>query len=159
LKAVTACLAAVAIALPFGAAHAAGADPIGDMIGGMASKVAPFLHTFGLRATLYHQGVRGIRDRDSMGCKVVAMRTAAVDGVAVKRGTLLFIKETVGLPLPDGGVHDGYWYATDLGGAIHAGRIDLFTGRGSASMAPLMRLNLATLTVADAGPINGCPRG
>ena len=60
------------------------------------------------------------------------MRTAAVDGVHAPRRTVLFIKETVGLPMPDGSRHDGYWYASDVGGAIHAGRIDLFTGQGAA---------------------------
>lgn len=157
MKAVTACLAALAIALPLSTAHADTTDPIGDLIGRMAARVGPFLKTFDLRATLYHLGSRGIRDRDSLGCKVVPMRTAAVDDVDVKRGSLLFIKETVGLPMPDGRLHDGYWYATDVGGGIHHGRIDLFTGRGAASMAPLMRLNLATLTVAKVGEFTGCP--
>ena len=42
----------------------------------VAAKVAPFLQTFDLKATLYHLGLRGIHDHDSLGCKVVAMRTA-----------------------------------------------------------------------------------
>jgi len=88
---------------------------------------------------------------------VVPMRTAAVDGVKVPRRSLLFIKETVGLKMPDGRVHDGYWYATDIGGAIHEGRIDLFTGDGARSMQPLMALNLTTLTVAKVGEFAGCP--
>jgi 3D (Asp-Asp-Asp) domain-containing protein len=145
------------IAMPFGAARAEAPDPIGDLIGQVAAKVEPFLETFDLRATLYHLGLRGIHNRDSLGCQVIPMRTAAVDGVAVKRHSLLFIKETVGLPMPDGRLHDGYWFATDLGGAIHRGRIDLFTGDGASSMAPLMRLNLATLTVAKVGEFQGCP--
>jgi 3D (Asp-Asp-Asp) domain-containing protein len=132
-------------------------DPIGDMIGAVAARVEPFLETFGLKATLYHLGAHGIGGRDSLGCKVVPMRTAAVDGVAVKRRTVLFIKETVGLPMPDGHLHDGYWYATDIGGAIHRGRIDLYTGTGAASMAPLIPLNLATLTVTRVGEFTGCP--
>ena len=32
--------------------------------------------------------------------------------------------------LPGGGMHDGYWYASDTGGAIKGARIDLFTGPG-----------------------------
>ena len=84
------------------------------------------------------------------------MRTAAVDGVNVKRHSVLFIKETVGLPMPDGRPHNGYWYATDLGGTIHRGRIDLFTGEGTSSMSPLLRLNLATLTVAKVGEFTAC---
>jgi 3D (Asp-Asp-Asp) domain-containing protein len=133
-------------------------DPIGDLIGKVAAKVEPILATFGLKATLYHGGGH-MNDRDSLGCKVVPMRTAAVDGVKVPRHSLLFIKETVGLPMPDGRKHDGYWYASDTGGAIHSGRIDLFTGQGAHSMAPLMPLNLATVTVALAGKFDGCPKG
>jgi 3D (Asp-Asp-Asp) domain-containing protein len=112
-----------------------------------------------LKATLYHAGERGLSALDSLGCKVVPMRTAAVDGVSLPRHTILFIKETVGLPMPDGSRHDGYWYASDVGGAIHKGRIDLFTGHGAASMSPLMSLNLATLTVMKAGVFHGCPPG
>ena len=37
------------------------------------------------------------------------------------------------------------------------GRIDLFTGKGSSSMAPMMHLNLATLTVSKVGEFSGCP--
>jgi 3D (Asp-Asp-Asp) domain-containing protein len=59
--------------------------------------------------------------------------------------------------MPDGRLHDGYWYASDVGGAIHEGRIDLFTGHGQSSMAPLMRLNLSTLTVQPVGQFSGCP--
>ncbi len=136
-------------------AHAESSDPIGDLIGQVAAKVEPLLATFGLKATLYHGGIRGYHEPSvtSLGCKVVPMRTAAVDGVKVPPATAsLFIKETVGLAVagwqPS---HDGYWYASDTGGAIHAGRIDLFTGQSARSMTPLMPLNLATLTVATVG--------
>jgi 3D (Asp-Asp-Asp) domain-containing protein len=151
-----ACLAAVVLVVPFSAARAASSDPIGELIGQVAARVEPLIETFGLKATLYHLG-RGMRDRDSLGCRVVPMRTAAVDGVDVKRHTLLFIKETVGLLMPDGRRHDGYWFASDVGGSIHKGRIDLFTGEGTSSMKPMLGLNLATLTVARAGEFQGCP--
>ncbi|MBV8594536.1 MAG: hypothetical protein JOZ27_09585 [Caulobacteraceae bacterium] len=156
LKRTLAILAACAAITPM-SAHAEGADPIADLIGQVAATIAPILETFGLKATLYHAGGGGAGARDSLGCKVVAMRTAAVDGVSVPRRTLLFIKETVGLLMPDGRRHDGYWYASDVGGAIHQGRIDLFTGMGAKSMAPLMPLNLSTLTVAKVGSFQGCP--
>jgi 3D (Asp-Asp-Asp) domain-containing protein len=110
-----------------------------------------------LKATLYHAGAKGVGSLDSLGCKVVAMRTAAVDGLNVKRRTVLFIKETVGLPMPDGSTHDGFWYASDTGGAIKNGRIDLYTGDGKGSMKPLMPFNLATLTVSKVGEFKGCP--
>jgi len=134
-------------------------DPIGDLVTSAITGSLPGSADYYLKATLYHAGERGIRALDSLGCKVVAMRTAAVDGIDLPRHTLLFIKETVGLPMPDGSRHDGYWYASDVGGAIHRGRIDLFTGRGSSSMSPMMPLNLATLTVMKVGVFQGCPPG
>jgi len=134
-------------------------DPLGDLITSALTGALPGSADYFLKATLYHAGARGIRSLDSLGCKVVAMRTAAVDGVTVPRHSILFIKETVGLPMPGGGKHDGFWYASDIGAAIHKGRIDLFTGAGAASMAPLMALNLATLTVVKAGAFQGCPPG
>lgn len=159
MKRLLACLTALAIVAPAGVAVAETSDPIGDLIGQMSAKVAPLLATFGLKATLYHGAGGGAGPRDSLGCKVVPMRTAAVDGVAVPRHSILFIKETVGLLMPDGRRHDGYWYASDLGGAIHKGRIDLFTGTGRRSMDTLMPLNLTTLTVAKVGEFHGCPVG
>jgi 3D (Asp-Asp-Asp) domain-containing protein len=149
-------LAALSVLVPAAGAQAESQDPIGELIGAVAAKVQPIIDTFGLVASLYHTG-HGVGDRDSLGCRVVPMRTAAVDGVTIRRHTLLFIKETVGLKMPDGRTHDGYWYASDVGGAIHKGRIDLFTGQNAASMTPLMHLNLATLTVAPVGEFSGCP--
>ena len=158
LKRILAPLACLALVVPGASARAETTDPVGDLIGQIAAQVEPILETFGLKATLYHAGGHGISDRDALGCKVVPMRTAAVDGVMVHKHELIFIKETVGMPMPDGRLHDGYWYASDSGGAIHKGRIDLFTGIGASSMAPLMRLNLATLTVARVGQFEGCPK-
>ena len=132
-------------------------DPLGDLVTSAITGALPGSADYYLKATLYHAGERGLSALDSLGCKVVAMRTAAVDGIDLPRHTLLFIKETVGLPMPDGSRHDGFWYASDVGAAIHAGRIDLFTGQGAASMGPLMPLNLATLTVVKAGAFKGCP--
>jgi 3D (Asp-Asp-Asp) domain-containing protein len=132
-------------------------DPLGDLIVSALTGAAPGTVDYKLKASLYHAGAKGIRGLDSLGCKVVAMRTAAVDGLNIKRRTLLFIKETVGLPMPDGTSHDGYWYATDKGGDIKGSRIDLFTGDGKASMKPMMPLNLATLSVSKAGEFKGCP--
>ena len=111
---------------------------------------------WGLKATLYHGG-GGMSSRDSLGCKVSPMRTVAIDRALITRGAILFIKETVGMLLPGGGVHDGYWYASDTGGAIKGQRIDLFTGPGAASMRALASLNLRTLTVTKVGDFSGCP--
>jgi 3D (Asp-Asp-Asp) domain-containing protein len=166
MKRFLACLATLAFALatsnwanaePAQKPDTVTADPIGDLVTSALTGALPGSADYYLKATLYHAGERGIRALDSLGCRVVAMRTAAVDGVTLPRHTILFIRETVGLPMPDGSKHDGYWYASDVGGAIHKGRIDLFTGKGSHSMAPVMGLNLATLTVMKAGVFQGCP--
>lgn len=132
-------------------------DPLGDLIVSALVGAMPGTADFKLKASLYHAGAKGIGALDSLGCKVVAMRTAAVDGLNVKRRTVLFIKETVGLPMPDGTSHDGFWYASDKGGDIKGNRIDLFTGDGKASMKPMMPLNLSTLTVSKVGEFKGCP--
>ena len=132
-------------------------DPLGDLMISALTGALPGSIDWKLKATLYHAGAKGVGALDSLGCRVVAMRTAAVDGLNVKRRTVLFIKETVGLPMPDGSKHDGFWYASDTGGAIKDGRIDLYTGDGKGSMKPLMPFNLATLTVSKVGDFKGCP--
>jgi 3D (Asp-Asp-Asp) domain-containing protein len=152
-------VAAMSIALPALAADAAPArsDPLGDLITGALTGTMPGSVEYKMKATLYHAGAKGIRALDSLGCKVVAMRTLAVDKTVIPRRTVVFIKETVGLPMPNGQVHDGYWYASDIGGAIKGQRLDLFSGQGAASMKPLMGLNLATLSVTKVGEFKGCP--
>jgi len=136
--------------------QAQSADPIGDLIANTGLSATDIAADWKLRATLYHGG-RGMRARDSLGCLVSPMRTVAADGARVSRHSIIFIKETVGLPLPDGGAHDGYWYVSDIGGAIRGDRIDLFTGHSAASMHPLMGLNMKTLTVSKVGQFTGCP--
>jgi 3D (Asp-Asp-Asp) domain-containing protein len=85
------------------------------------------------------------------------MRTVAVDPKVIPRRTVLFIKETVGLPMPDGGTHDGYWYASDIGGAIKGLKLDLFSGTGASSMKALSGVNLSSLSVSKVGEFKGCP--
>ena len=133
-------------------------DPIGDLIvKALSVMTAPAIPDWRLKATLYHAGAAGVGSLDSLGCKVVPMRTAAIDKKLIPRRTVLFIKETVGLPMPDGGKHDGYWYASDVGGAIKGERIDLYTGNGKSSMKPLMPFNLSKLSVSKVGQFKGCP--
>lgn len=112
-----------------------------------------------LAVRMYHVGAKGVGNRDSLGCKVVPMRTVAIDPKVVPKGSVVYIPETVGLPVPGGGVHDGMWYASDTGGAIRGAVIDLFTGFGSYSMQPLMKkgLNLKTLSAHRIGEFKGCP--
>jgi 3D (Asp-Asp-Asp) domain-containing protein len=152
-------VAAMSIALPALAADAAPArsDPLGDLITGALTGTMPGSIEYKMKATLYHAGAKGIRALDSLGCKVVAMRTLAVDKTVIPRRTVVFIKETVGLPMPNGDTHDGYWYASDVGGAIKGNKLDLFSGKGASSMKPLMNLNLSTLSVTKVGEFKGCP--
>ena len=153
-------LAALAIfsAISFSShAQAAASDPVGDMITSVISGALPGSGVFNVKATLYHAGAKGVGALDSLGCRVIPMRTIAVDKAVIPRRTVVFIKETVGLRMPDGRDHDGYWYATDIGGAIKGKRIDLYTGHGAASMQPMRKLNLATLTAVKVGNFTGCP--
>ena len=152
-----AALAAVSTLLGAVDAQAAPTDPIGDLIMSVLTGSVPGTPAYKLKATLYHAGAQGVGALDSLGCKVVAMRTAAVDANLIPRRTVLFIKETVGMPMPDGSIHDGYWYASDVGGAIKGERIDLYTGRNGASMKPMMPLNLSKLSAVKVGEFKGCP--
>ena len=154
-----AALATLALVAFSSDSQAAPADPIGDLLMTVITGSMPGTPDFRLKATLYHAGAKGVGAMDSLGCKVVAMRTAAVDRNVIPRRTVLFIKETVGMPMPDGTRHDGYWYASDTGGAIKGERIDLFTGRGSGSMGAMRPLNLSKLSVSKVGQFQGCPPG
>jgi 3D (Asp-Asp-Asp) domain-containing protein len=153
-------LAALAVLSAIGIcsnAQAANSDPVGDMITSLIAGGLPGTGVFNVKATLYHAGAKGVGALDSLGCRVVPMRTIAVDKTVIPRRTVLFIKETVGLRMPDGRAHDGYWYATDIGGAIKGQRIDLYTGRNAASMKPMQQLNLAKLTAVKVRQFEGCP--
>lgn len=145
-----------ALAMSSGA-HAATTDPVGDLLTSLISGSLPGTGVFNVKATLYHAGAKGVGGLDSLGCKVVPMRTIAVDKSIIPRRTVIFIKETVGLKMPDGRDHDGYWYATDIGGAIKGQRIDLYTGHNAASMKPMQALNLTRLTAVKVGNFEGCP--
>jgi 3D (Asp-Asp-Asp) domain-containing protein len=153
-------LAALAV-LPLvaiaGNAQAAPNDPLGQLLDSVISGALPGSPVFNVKATLYHAGAKGVGALDSLGCKVVPMRTLAVDTRVIPKRTVVFIKETVGVKMPNGQVHDGYWYASDVGGAIKGQRIDLYTGRGAASMKPMKQLSLAQLTAVKVGQFKGCP--
>jgi 3D (Asp-Asp-Asp) domain-containing protein len=140
-------------------AQAAPADPVGDLIMSVVTGALPSGPGWNLKATLYHAGAKGVGALDALGCKVVAMRTVAVDKNLIPKRSVLFIKETVGLKMPDGSIHDGYWYASDAGGAIKGKRIDLYTGKNAGSMGAVRGLNLASLTAVKVGDFQGCPPG
>lgn len=146
-----------ALALSTGA-QAASSDPIGDLVISLVTGALPS-SGWNLKATLYHAGAKGVGALDALGCKVVAMRTVAVDRNLIPKRSVLFIKETVGLKMPDGSVHDGYWYASDVGSGIKGQRIDLYTGANARSMGQANALNLASLTAIKVGEFTGCPPG
>ena len=156
MRRILACLATLSLTLAATAVQAQNYDPIGDVIAAVNQSALENASVLGLKATIYHLG-NGMSTRDSMGCPVSPLRTVAVDRALISRGTILFIKETVGMPLPGGGVHDGYWYASDTGSAIKGQRIDLFSGANERSMGPLWPFNLKTLTVTKVGQFTGCP--
>jgi len=153
-------LAALAVLSTIGIAsnaQAAPSDPVGDLVSSIISGALPGSAVFNVKATLYHAGAKGVGGLDSLGCRVVPMRTLAVDKSIIPRRTVVFIKETVGLKMPDGATHDGYWYASDIGGAIKGQRIDMYTGHNAASMKAMQKLNLGTLTAIKVGNFTGCP--
>jgi 3D (Asp-Asp-Asp) domain-containing protein len=93
-------------------------------------------------------------------CELEPFRTVAIDPKVVPLGTLIKIHETVGMKLPDGQVHDGYWHAYDVGGAIKKDRIDLFVGdgdRGDVLRAHKIRsLQALTIEIVSPPPPDSC---
>ncbi len=159
LAAALALVASPVPAQPQIAAQPQAADPIGELIQrarGVVDDAFAAVQTE-LKATLYHTGTRGVGARDSLGCQLQPMRTVAVDPKIFPRHSVIYIKETVGLKMPDGSSHDGFWYASDVGGAIKGARIDLFTGFGKASMRVLQDLNMTTISAVKVGVFEGCP--
>jgi 3D (Asp-Asp-Asp) domain-containing protein len=66
--------------------------------------------------------------RGAAGRPITPLRTVAVDPTLIPMGTAIFIPELVGLPLPDGGSHDGCFWAEDKGIKVVGRHIDVFTG-------------------------------
>jgi 3D (Asp-Asp-Asp) domain-containing protein len=62
-------------------------------------------------------------------CALVPFHTVAVDRRIVPLGSIVYIDETKGMPLPDGTLHDGVWRAEDIGSAIQNDRVDLYIGK------------------------------
>ncbi len=67
------------------------------------------------------------------GYHLLPFRSVAVDRDVVPIGTELYVPAAVGAKLPDGSVHDGRFWAHDVGGAINGKHLDLFTGAGDRS--------------------------
>ncbi|KYF67376.1 3D domain-containing protein [Sorangium cellulosum] len=66
--------------------------------------------------------------RGATGRPITPLRTVAVDSSVIPLGTLLYVPELVGLPLPGGGRHDGCFVAEDRGIKVVGRQIDVFTG-------------------------------
>ncbi|OQB43531.1 MAG: 3D domain protein [Candidatus Latescibacteria bacterium ADurb.Bin168] len=67
---------------------------------------------------------------------LVPYRSVAVDRRQVRLGSVLYIPAAEGLVLPDGTVHDGVFFADDVGGAVRGRKIDLFVGFSSHTENP-----------------------
>lgn len=68
-------------------------------------------------------------DGDGVGaCALVPFKSIAIDPAKIKLGSTVKIKESIGMKLPNGEIHDGIWHAVDIGGAIKNDRVDLFIG-------------------------------
>jgi 3D (Asp-Asp-Asp) domain-containing protein len=74
------------------------------------------------------------------GYQVVPYRTIAVDTRLIPLGTVLYVPLARGveITLPSGrkAVHDGYFFASDRGGAIRENHIDVFVGHWSQNPFP-----------------------
>jgi 3D (Asp-Asp-Asp) domain-containing protein len=57
---------------------------------------------------------------------LVPFRSIAVDPKMIPIGAPVYVPELVGIPMPDGSVHDGCLRADDMGGAIKNGKLDFF---------------------------------
>ena len=96
----------------------------------------------------------------ALGCKLVPFRSVAVDRRLVPLGSELMIEATRGIKLPNGKVHDGVWYAADVGTAIRDDRVDLFVGVGRTPLAVPFEHgieNLEPLKIRVGAKMHGCP--
>jgi len=83
-----------------GQAQSLQGDPIGDVLLGLPNETSPRSATYQMKASLYHAGARGVGTLDSLGCRVVAMRTAAIDAQVIPKRTVLFSRRPLACPCP-----------------------------------------------------------
>ena len=62
------------------------------------------------------------------GFDLVPNRTVAADPNFIPLKRILFIPEAHGHVLPNGSIHDGYFFVADIGGLIKGNHIDIFNG-------------------------------
>lgn len=84
---------------------------------------------------LYGEGVQGY--------ELVPYRTIAVDPTLIPIGSVVYIPAargtTVVLPSGDRAIHDGYFYAADVGKAIQGNHIDVFLGITNRNPFPFVQ--------------------
>ncbi len=77
------------------------------------------------------------------GYTLVPYRSIAVDLSRIPIGSVVFIPAAVGVPLtlPDGShsVHDGYFFAADIGGDIKGNHMDVFLGTREENPFPFVQ--------------------
>jgi 3D (Asp-Asp-Asp) domain-containing protein len=94
-------------------------------------------------------------------CELIPFGSVAVDPKVIPLGSVIYIKETEGMALPDGTTHSGLWKAEDIGGAIKKDRVDLFVGDEILGKAALMRAGIKnlqplTVTIVEHPSENSC---
>ncbi|UBF25080.1 hypothetical protein K9N68_26120 [Kovacikia minuta CCNUW1] len=76
------------------------------------------------------------------GLNLVPYRTIAVDRSQIAIGSVLFIPAARGmriiLPTGEQAIHDGYFFAGDVGSAIHGNHIDVFVGIAERNPFPFI---------------------
>lgn len=79
------------------------------------------------------------------GYQLVPYRTIAVDRNRIPLGSVIFIPvargTTITLPSGEQVVHDGYFFAADVGGAIQGNHIDVFIGVSDRNPFPFVTSN------------------
>ncbi|NJP10142.1 MAG: hypothetical protein HC866_12215 [Leptolyngbyaceae cyanobacterium RU_5_1] len=85
-------------------------------------------------AALYGHGTEGMA--------LVPYRTIAVDRTQIPIGSVIYIPQargrTVTLPTGDRVIHDGYFFAADVGSAIQGNHIDVFLGTSRHNPFPFI---------------------
>lgn len=93
-------------------------------------------------------------------CPLIPYKTIAVDPDVVPFGSKVFIKETLGMKLPDGSIHDGNWMAEDTGSAIVGNRVDIFVGSDRKgkylNLAKIKHLQALTTEIVDLPSHDSC---
>ncbi len=101
--------------------------------------------TLGKTGRVRFSVARGSYGDGAGGYRLVPYRTIAVDRQLIPLGSVVYIPAARGqvISLPDGGslIHDGYFFAADVGSAIQGNHIDVFVGKHQRSPFPFITSN------------------